>query len=150
MLSVTCNQQALQLADPSLQNYRVRWPIYGNQFNSREYASLQLILSDIEVLIRSTLKQKYDMDAKDYRVRCAFVDPLLAATLILWVQNYSVILAIPDLYDRSYVREWCHLLLATLGFKQLCAQQVCLRDTSFRPHTQILSGIVSSNVWCRN
>jgi actin-related protein 8 len=146
---LTCGQQALRLADPSLQNYCVRWPIYGNQFNIREYASLQLILSDIEVLIRSTLKEKYDINAKDYLVRCAFAVLHMVPSLIPLIQNYSVILAIPDLYDRPYVHEWCHLLLATMGFKQLCAQQVCLRDVFYVP-AQSLSGIVSSNVWCRN
>ena len=44
-------------------------------------------------------------------------------------QNFSVVLVIPDLYNRTYVRELVHLLLATMGFKQLCAQQESLAAT---------------------
>ena len=39
-------------------------------------------------------------------------------------QNYSVVLIIPDFYERAFVREFVHLLLVTMGFKQVCAQQV--------------------------
>ncbi len=39
-------------------------------------------------------------------------------------KNFSVILVIPDFYDRSYVREFVNILLVGMGFKQLCAQQV--------------------------
>jgi hypothetical protein len=38
-------------------------------------------------------------------------------------QNYSVVLVIPDFYDRAYVRELVTILLVTMGFKQICAQQ---------------------------
>lgn len=44
-------------------------------------------------------------------------------------QNYSVMLVIPDFYDRAYVREMANLLLNTMGFKQLCAQQESLGAT---------------------
>ncbi len=39
-------------------------------------------------------------------------------------QMFSVILILPDFYDRTYVREWVNMLLVGMGFKQLCAQQV--------------------------
>jgi actin-related protein 8 len=42
------------------------------------------------------------------------------------LQDYSAILLIPDLYDATYVREMADLLLRTIGFKQLCLQQVRL------------------------
>ena len=42
-------------------------------------------------------------------------------------QNYSVVLVVPDFYERAYVRELGNLLLMTMGFKQLCAQQVGIR-----------------------
>lgn len=38
-------------------------------------------------------------------------------------------LVIPDFYDRAYVREMTNLLLNTMGFKQLCAQQESLGAT---------------------
>lgn len=34
-------------------------------------------------------------------------------------------LVIPDFYDRVYVREFVNILLVSLGFKQICVQQVC-------------------------
>ena len=42
------------------------------------------------------------------------------------MQNYSVVLVIPDFYDRAYVRELVNLLLVSMGFKQICAQQVSI------------------------
>ena len=33
-------------------------------------------------------------------------------------------LVIPDFYETSYVREFVHLLLVQMGFKQICVQQV--------------------------
>ena len=33
-------------------------------------------------------------------------------------------LVIPDFYDRVYVREIINLLIISMGFKQICAQQV--------------------------
>lgn len=35
-----------------------------------------------------------------------------------------MILIIPDLFERSYVRELSNLLLVQMGFKHLCVQQV--------------------------
>ena len=40
------------------------------------------------------------------------------------VQDYSAILIIPDLYDQVYVREMTELILGSIGFKQMCMQQV--------------------------
>jgi len=40
------------------------------------------------------------------------------------VQKYSVVLVIPDFYDRAYVREFVNILLPGMGFKQICVQQV--------------------------
>jgi actin-related protein 8 len=34
-----------------------------------------------------------------------------------------VVLVVPDFYDRAYVRELINVLLVTMGFKQVCAQQ---------------------------
>ena len=35
-----------------------------------------------------------------------------------------MLLVIPDFYDRFYVEDMVRLLLMTMGFKQLCVQQV--------------------------
>ncbi|TFY69107.1 hypothetical protein EVJ58_g619 [Rhodofomes roseus] len=103
-------EQALRIADPLAQGYAVRWPMYSGKFNTRDYPSNALILSDIETIIQSTLKERLDIEAKSY-------------------QDYSVVLVIPDFYDRFYVEDMVRLLLMTMGFKQLCVQQESLAAT---------------------
>jgi len=61
-------QQALRLANPEQSGYIARWPIYGSNFNTRDYPSLQVILSDLEALLQKTLKDRLDINAQDYKV----------------------------------------------------------------------------------
>lgn len=49
-------------------NYIVRWPIHGQNFNSRDYPSVQMILDDIETIIRSALEEKLDIKWSDFKV----------------------------------------------------------------------------------
>ncbi|KAF5350283.1 hypothetical protein D9758_007801 [Tetrapyrgos nigripes] len=107
---VLVGEKALRIADPQASNYAVRWPIYGSNFNTKDYPSLQFILSDIEVLLRTTLKENLGIEPQDYH-------------------KFSVVLIIPDFWDRSYVRELAHLILVSMGFKQLCTQQESLAAT---------------------
>ncbi|KAJ6518873.1 hypothetical protein C8R45DRAFT_949593 [Mycena sanguinolenta] len=108
---VLVGERALRLANPQESGYAVRWPIRGSNFNTRDYGpSVQSILADVETVIRHTLQQKLGVQPRDYK-------------------DYSVVLVVPDLYDRSYVREFVNLLLVTMGFKQLCAQQESLAAT---------------------
>ncbi|CAK5283142.1 unnamed protein product [Mycena citricolor] len=108
---VLIGEKALRLADPQASGYIVRSPLHGSSFNVRDYgSSVQSILSDIEILIRQTLQEKMGIQPRDFK-------------------DYSVLLVIPDLYERSYLRELSNLLLVTMGFKQLCAQQESLAAT---------------------
>ena len=43
---------------------------------------------------------------------------------LILVQDYSVVLVIPDFYERAYIRDFINLLLIAIGFKQVCVQQV--------------------------
>ncbi|TCD69619.1 actin-like protein arp8 [Steccherinum ochraceum] len=43
--------------------------------------------------------------------------------------EYSVVLVIPDFYDRFYVEALVNIFLVQMGFKQLCAQQESLAAT---------------------
>ncbi|KAJ8079508.1 actin-like protein arp8 [Marasmius tenuissimus] len=108
--NVLVGETALRIADPQASNYIVRWPIHGHNFNTKDYSSKQMVLNDIEAILRDTLKERLRIEPHDYN-------------------KYSVVLVIPDLYDRSYVRDLVHLLLASMGFKQLCAQQESLAAT---------------------
>ncbi|KAF8637628.1 hypothetical protein AX17_002697 [Amanita inopinata Kibby_2008] len=107
---VLIGEKALHLADPEKSGYLVRWPIYGSNFNTRDYGSIQENLCDIDVILRKTLQESANISPMDYK-------------------NYSVVLVIPDFYERAYVRELVNLLLVTMGFKQLCAQQESLAAT---------------------
>ncbi|KAJ6591498.1 hypothetical protein DFH09DRAFT_1259152 [Mycena vulgaris] len=108
---VLVGEKALRLANPQESGYAVRWPIRGSNFNTRDYGvSAQAMLADVETVIQHTLRDRLGVNPSDYK-------------------DYSVVLVIPDLYDRSYVREFVNLLLVTMGFKQLCAQQESLAAT---------------------
>jgi actin-related protein 8 len=66
---VLVGEKALRLADPRKSGYSVRWPIHGTKFNTREYPSPQSILSDIETIIQTTLKEKFDVDCSEYKAK---------------------------------------------------------------------------------
>ncbi|KIJ20923.1 hypothetical protein PAXINDRAFT_95903 [Paxillus involutus ATCC 200175] len=108
----TCliGEEALQISDPQALGYTVRWPINGHNFNSRDYPSTQMILDDIETIISTVLEEKLNIKRREFK-------------------NFSVMLVIPDFYDRVYVREFINLLLVSLGFKQICVQQESLATT---------------------
>ncbi|CCM00587.1 uncharacterized protein FIBRA_02623 [Fibroporia radiculosa] len=105
-------EKALRLADPPGLGYVVKWPFYCGKLNTRDYSSIQLALNDIETLLRVTLKERLGIDER-----------------AITVHDYSVVLVIPDFYDRSYVHAMVRMLLVSMGFKQLCAQQESLAAT---------------------
>lgn len=102
---MNAHSQALRVSDPDRTSFRTRWPFYKSGFNSKAYTSLQVILSDIEAILTITLEDRFGIRYSDFK-------------------DYSVVLVIPDLWDRNYVRHWTNLLLSAMGFKQFCAQQV--------------------------
>ncbi|EKM81702.1 hypothetical protein AGABI1DRAFT_54629 [Agaricus bisporus var. burnettii JB137-S8] len=106
---VLIGDNALRIGDPEKAGYVVRRPLYNRTFNLHDYASMQAALSDLEAIIRMTLHEKHELTQQDYK-------------------NYSVILVIPDLYDRAYVHEFLDLLVS-MGFKRFCAQQESLAAT---------------------
>ncbi|KAI0765670.1 actin-like ATPase domain-containing protein [Trametes elegans] len=102
-------EKALRLADPEKMGYVVRWPIYGGNFNTRDYPSMQVVYNDIETILREALKEK-GIEPSTYK-------------------EYSVVLVIPDYYDRLYVEGLVRILMVDMGFKQFCAQQESLAAT---------------------
>lgn len=51
------------------------------------------------------------------------------------MQDYSIVLVIPDFHERAYLRDFTNLLLVTMGFKQICVQQVISSSKEQRLHT---------------
>ncbi|GBE86660.1 hypothetical protein SCP_0905400 [Sparassis crispa] len=106
---VLVGDKALQLADPASAGYVIKWPIYGGNFNTRDYPSIEGALDDIETILRAAFK-RLNIEPHAYH-------------------DYSVVLVIPDYYDRFYVQALVRMLLVSMGFKQLCAQQESLAAT---------------------
>ncbi|KAI0741338.1 actin-like ATPase domain-containing protein [Daedaleopsis nitida] len=106
---ILVGDDALRLACPEELGYAVRWPFYGGNFNTRDYPSFQLVLSDIEAIFRESLKRK-EIEPSSYK-------------------EYSIVLVIPDYYDRLYVETLARMLLIDMGFKQICVQQESLAAT---------------------
>ncbi|KDQ61367.1 hypothetical protein JAAARDRAFT_203897 [Jaapia argillacea MUCL 33604] len=107
---VLVGDNVLRLSDPQRLGYAVRWPIYGTRFNTRDYPSPQMILDDIETILRVTLNEKFNLDSQSFK-------------------DYSVVLVIPDFYERAYVHDLINILFVSMGFKQLTVQQESLAAT---------------------
>ncbi|EIN09565.1 actin-like ATPase domain-containing protein [Punctularia strigosozonata HHB-11173 SS5] len=101
---VLVGEQALRLASPHSQGYILRRPLLGRHFNTRDYppnTSLQFLLSDQETILENALQHEaIAVERHSYK-------------------DFSVVLLVPDFYERNYLREWAHLLLVTMGFKQI-------------------------------
>jgi len=48
-----------------------------------------------------------------------------------FLKDYSAVLVIPDLYERTYVKDLIDILLLKMGFKQICVQQASPFPISF-------------------
>lgn len=94
--------EALRLAESS--GFRIRYPILQRRFNSRDWASLQLLLDDLTIILQESLRTELDIKPIDYK-------------------NYSVVLVIPDYGDRVYVQEMANILINVMGFKEIAVHQ---------------------------
>ncbi|KAG9034783.1 actin-like protein arp8 [Tulasnella sp. JGI-2019a] len=92
------------LANPGESGYSVRWPFYGNSFNSRYYDSVQEVLADVQLMWETAVNQDLRIHPKDFR-------------------NYSVILMIPDWFDKHCVSHLVDMLLVQMNFRRVCIQQ---------------------------
>ncbi|KAG8756654.1 actin-like protein arp8 [Ceratobasidium sp. 428] len=100
-------EKALTFGDPEAAGFTVKWPMRGNSLNTRDYDSAQAVISDIETIWTEALRQELKITRQQYK-------------------DLSVILVIPDYYDRFYVRELVNVLLVQMGFAQVCIQQESL------------------------
>ncbi|KAH7327676.1 hypothetical protein B0J17DRAFT_580896 [Rhizoctonia solani] len=98
----------LMLGEPAASYFTSKWPMRGNSLNTRDYDSVQEIISDIETIWSTVLLEHLDIPPSRYKA------------------SLNVILVIPDHFDRFYVRELVNVLLVQMGFAQLCVQQESL------------------------
>lgn len=90
-------EKALWVSD---NRYAIRWPIFHGSLNEAEYSTQMELLDDISLIIKETLETELLINCKDF-------------------SQYSCVLAIPDLYDKIFVREMMNLLIGDLGFSQV-------------------------------
>lgn len=64
-----------------------------------------MALNDVQAIIQTTLQEELEIEPSSYK-------------------DHSVVLIIPDFHERSYVRDMVHMLIVSMGFKQICVQQV--------------------------
>ncbi|KAF8587912.1 actin-like ATPase domain-containing protein [Ramaria rubella] len=109
---ILVGEKALCLADPGKLGYTIRWPFHGSRFNSFDYAreGPQALVNDVEALWKSVLRDMLKIEPETYK-------------------DFSVVLLVPDLFERSYVRELVNILLVQMGFKQVCVQQESISAT---------------------
>ncbi|KAF9223955.1 hypothetical protein BS17DRAFT_680844, partial [Gyrodon lividus] len=110
-------------------SYTVRWPINGHNFNSKDYPSVQMILDDIETIISIVLEEKLNIKRREFK-------------------NFSVMLVIPDVYDRVYVREFVNIILVSLGFKQICESLATTYGAGISNACVVDIGAVKSSIAC--
>ncbi|KAF8317779.1 uncharacterized protein EI90DRAFT_3133739 [Cantharellus anzutake] len=92
------------IPESDLSSFSIRWPIRGSKFNTLLYRSRIEILSDIQIIWTSVLHDNLLIAPDSYR-------------------DYSVMLIVPDCWERVYVRDLANLLLIQMGFRRLCVQQ---------------------------
>jgi actin-related protein 8 len=74
-------------------------------FNEIEYLSRQELMGDIQLILEQAIKSEMGIDSIDF-------------------SNYSAVLVIPDLFEKSYVNEMTRLLFQDMGFNKVAFLQV--------------------------
>jgi len=97
-------EKALNLPLDTNPDYRLLYPIRNGQLNSRDYASIQEVMGDLQIIWTESIKSELEIEESDFR-------------------NYNAILVIPDIYNRTYVSEMVTLLLRYMKFRGVFVQQ---------------------------
>ncbi|KAG8907330.1 actin-like protein arp8 [Tulasnella sp. 403] len=96
--------KVFRLADPEASGYQVRWPIYGNSFNTRYYNCPQAALNDLQTMWDAVLSHELRIATETFK-------------------QYSVVLLIPDYFDKHCVSQLVNMLLVHMKFRRVCVQQ---------------------------
>jgi hypothetical protein len=98
--------------------YQLRYPIQHGQCNTRDYTSSMALMNDLEAIWSFALETELNLASA------------------MW-KHYSVLLIIPDLFDKNAVKLMVDVLMNNMGFKSVCLQQVkrdAIRDFNERNH----------------
>ncbi|RIA87494.1 hypothetical protein C1645_777233 [Glomus cerebriforme] len=101
-------EKALRLPD-SADSFKVFYPIQHGEFNTRDYDSMKAIVGDLETIWTESIREKLEISRRNFK-------------------NYSVILVIPDVYNRLYVLEMITMLLRYMEFRRvfIAQESVCV------------------------
>lgn len=103
---------ALRIPDTSNHRYKLVWPIRCGWLNEKDYKSKRRLFEDISVILEEAIRTELDIEKKDIQ------------------GTYSVVLVVPDLYEKVYVNEMLELLFKDFFFLQVCIIQVS-RESHF-------------------
>jgi hypothetical protein len=67
--SITNRTQVFRIVNPHEMGYAVRWPLYGNRLNTRQYKSVPELMGDIETIWSIVLRDGLKIDRKAYKVK---------------------------------------------------------------------------------
>lgn len=98
--------QALELDD----TYEVVWPLLNGELNEGEYRSPEELRTDLYRIINAAVENNLEIPASQFK-------------------QYSVVLLIPDLYDRNYVEVFVELLTGEMGFTKISLLQESVAAT---------------------
>lgn len=88
--------------DPKLARHY--WPLKNGVFNEVEYLSRQELIGDIQLILEDAINSEMGIDVNDYG-------------------NYSAVLVIPDLFEKSQIYELTRLLFQDMGFSKVAFLQ---------------------------
>ncbi|CAG8507119.1 11868_t:CDS:10 [Ambispora leptoticha] len=100
--------KALRIPTP-LTPYKLLYPIQRGDLNTRDYDSIKAVIGDLETIWTEVITEQLKIKKKNF-------------------DKYSVILVIPDLFNRLSVAEIVTMLLRYMGFSRVFVQQeaVCV------------------------
>ncbi|RIB12504.1 hypothetical protein C2G38_2200470 [Gigaspora rosea] len=101
-------EKALRLHDKE-NKFKLFYPIQHGEFNTKDYNSIKAVVGDLETIWTVTITEKLEISLKNFK-------------------SYSIILVIPDIYNRLYVSEMITMLLLYMGFRRVFVAQesVCV------------------------
>ena len=88
------------------------WPLKNGVFNEVEYLSRQELIGDIELILEGAIKSEMGINVNDYG-------------------NYSAVLVIPDLFEKSQIYELTRLLFQDMGFSKVAFLQAPIPSKRF-------------------
>lgn len=92
-------------------------------FNEIEYLSRQEMMGDIQLILEQAIKSEMGISATEF-------------------SNYSAVLVIPDLFEKTYVNEMTRLLFQDMGFGKVAYLQVSpLSSLSHTANTYIQESV---------